>query len=461
MSNQQRPGGPAKRNDEPDRRSNTKDPPSEVPEQHRGPSTMGRLATNVNRLGLKTGTRPGAIPTGGPSSPSPGKMNPPQSMKERSRGQQCGAHNIAPQQPRNPAPEPEPSIPPSTAQTMLKSLPFEFTQTQKRSARNKSYGVGDIVNYEYISQAPLNLDWEWTNDTHTSWRYTKEDVHYVPSRDHALDPNNKPTIPAVYIQRRWGIFGAVCDNQPFRGPKLMVYPLFTYGRRGLVHPDGKLQDAAYCAEHLALMHEKDAVVIEKQVSAFNCNPVNHTDPRFLDTESDHPYAPWGSMLRGNHYCPRGTFLRLTSASEIHMQDPRMEKHGELDRASKKVFHSVMLKVHEMLSTDPADRRDVDVSKYPWLEHLDRFSSRRRQERADRIIASGQAVSQTQSRKRKLSDVDESSLPPSNPVAGTQSSVSEIQSLLDGLSPEDQRQVFAHLSKRVKLEENVEDGEIEA
>ena len=40
-------------------------------------------------------------------------------------------------------------------------------------------------------------------------------------------------------------------------------------------------------------------------------------------------------------------------------------------------------------------------------------------------------------------------------------MSKIQSLLDGLSPEDQRQVSAHLSKRVKLEENVEDGEIEA
>jgi hypothetical protein len=262
----------------------------------------------------------------------------------------------------------------SSPRTPLTSRPFEFSHEEKKKAKNRLFQIGDLVSHEYIRQARLNPRWVRDEDT-GEWHYTEKNVHHVST---GFDTN-----PAVHCGMRNGVITEIYEGDSYLGPVAKVIPEFSYSNTGL-----KDKNAEFCAEHLAIMHDEKAVDWEKYVAN---QSKTTSDPHLqvsIEDNNPHPYAPWSAVLRltsdSPHKPKENSLLRLTASTLVYLYDPRLRKRGRLDERSIAFLRNVILKTQELGSYDHSDRDKVDISKFPWLSHMDRFAPYRKQRKEQAV-----------------------------------------------------------------------------
>jgi hypothetical protein len=258
----------------------------------------------------------------------------------------------------------------SSPSTLGAPLPaFQFSRAEIWNAKNTSYKVGDLVAHECIRQARLNPKWVWTDSRAGKWMYTEKDVHYV-STDFV-------TNPAVHFAIRNGIITEIYEGDEYYGPIAKIIPEFSYSNTGI-----RDKNAEFCAEHLGILHHDEAAQHEQLVTARNKMETNPSLRLDIEDFNPHPYAPWSAVLRltqnSKHHPKENSLLRLTAPTLVYLHDPRLRKRGELDKRSMSFLRDVILKTQELGSYNHADRYKVDISKFPWLSHMDRFAARRHQ-----------------------------------------------------------------------------------
>jgi hypothetical protein len=246
--------------------------------------------------------------------------------------------------------------------TLIQEGPFEFLDDAIHRARNATFKIGDVVHHEYIRQARLNPKWRWTDRAAGKWVYDEKDVHFDLTK-HLSNPRapHGQSNPGVLFGGRWGVVVEIHEGDAHYGSVALIVPMFSYGSSGLVDKHTNVaKREEFCAQHLAITHAKKAA----------------EDPAY----NPHPHAPPEAVLRmtnDSHHKPRdNSFLRISAPSVVHIHDPRIIKSGSLDKQSTELLCAVMLKTREMASHNLTDRGNVDVSMFPWLQAMDRFSANR-------------------------------------------------------------------------------------
>jgi hypothetical protein len=246
--------------------------------------------------------------------------------------------------------------------SLVQDGPFEFLDDAIHRARNVTFKIGDVVHHEYIRQARLNPKWHWTDRAAGKWVYDEKDVDFDLTK-HLNNPQapHGQSNPAVHFGGRWGVVVEIYEGDAHYGSVALIVPMFSYGSSGLVdkHTDIAKREE-FCAQHLAITHAMKSA----------------EDPAY----NPHPHAPPEAVLRltsDSHHKPRdNSFLRISAPSVVHIHDPRIVKSGSLDKQSTELLCAVMLKTREMASHNLTERGNVDVSMFPWLQAMDRFSANR-------------------------------------------------------------------------------------
>jgi hypothetical protein len=292
---------------------------------------------------------------------------------------------------------------------------FQFNENEVSGARNTTYKIGDLVAHEYIRQARLNPRWDWTDELVGKWMYTEKDVHFVSTRF--------ATNPAVQFAMRNGIITEIYDGDISFGPIAKVIPEFSYSGTGMEN-----KNREFCAEHLAIMHHNKIAQAETFVSSRNKTyPDNKVD---IEEQNPHPHAPWSAVLSlthdSKHQPKHNSFLRITAPTLVYLRDPRLQKRGELDERSMAFLRGVILKTRELGSYNHRDRGVVDISKYPWLSHMDRFAPYRQQRNGQAVglpraptareLMPPPTLQLATSKKRKASEYDTEDPEPTTPVS---------------------------------------------
>jgi hypothetical protein len=198
----------------------------------------------------------------------------------------------------------------------------------------------------------------------------------------------------VYFGMRYGVIAEIYEGDRYHGAIAKIIPEFSYNDSGLYDRDtGLPKEAEFCAQHLGIMHHDDAVEWETFVNARNkCSKDDPSQQKNINEKNPHPYAPWSAVLRTTsnsaHRPKQHSHLRISASTLVYLHDPRLEKCGALDKKSTALLREVVLKSQETASYNPADRKNVDVSRFPWLQAMDRFSP-------DRVRHSREQMSERQ------------------------------------------------------------------
>lgn len=249
--------------------------------------------------------------------------------------------------------------------------PWMFNSKAMEKARSIPLKVGDVVSHDFIQQAWVNLHATKTTREAGEFSYAVKDVHYVASKaqENTQKPPQYRTSPAVCFGNRYGVISAIYDSHPGEPVKAEIVPEFTHSGGGLFKPGSeKARLGAYAAEHLGIMHSDDYRHI-------------------ASSENPHPDAPLSAVLRltkdSKHRPRQYSVLRFTEKTRVNIYDPRVVKIGELEPQSIDLFRKIDRKIGDMCRLDHTERHEIDVSEFPWLAYLNRYSElSRREQQAD-------------------------------------------------------------------------------